>query len=154
MDLRSSESFANDSTVAKASFPVAGGNPTTSAAATSGTINYDAAARSYTLSAEGRTLTFLPADIDAAQTTATLTVYKKVAGSTTDTLTLTKPGTEGRFTYTYVGGRVLAAHGAGSNRDLRLVRCLRLRHEDAERGRPAHGPRRIWRRPDRRRGVQ
>lgn len=56
------------------------------------------------MSAAGRTLTFLAGDIDAAQTTAELTVYKKVSGSTTDTLTLTKPGSAGRFTYTYVGG--------------------------------------------------
>jgi hypothetical protein len=69
-----------------------------------GTIAYDAAARSYTLSVKDRSLTFTPADIDAGQTTATLTIYKKVSGNTTDTLTLTNPGSSGRFTYTWVGG--------------------------------------------------
>lgn len=69
-----------------------------------GTISYDAASQSYTLGAAGRSLTFLPADLDASATTETLTVYKKVSGSTTDTLTLTKPGAQGLFTYTYVGG--------------------------------------------------
>ncbi|HYE29621.1 MAG TPA: hypothetical protein VEA61_15485, partial [Allosphingosinicella sp.] len=45
-----------------------------------------------------------PAHIDASQTTATLTVYKRVSGSTVDSLTLTNAGGSGRFTYTYVGG--------------------------------------------------
>jgi hypothetical protein len=72
--------------------------------AATGTIAYDATTRSYTLSVQGRSLTFGPADIDASQSTAAITVYLKVNGATTDSLTLTKPGTSGRFTYNWVGG--------------------------------------------------
>jgi hypothetical protein len=103
-DLKFSESFANDAATASASFPTSGATPTATAQSTTGTIAYDAAARSYTLSVQNRSLTFTPADIDPASTTATLTVYKKVNGTTTDTLTLTNPGSSGRFTYTWVGG--------------------------------------------------
>ncbi|GAA4039815.1 hypothetical protein GCM10022281_20850 [Sphingomonas rosea] len=69
------------------------------------TIAYDAATAGYTLTVNGRTLTFLPSDIDSTQSNAVLTVYVKKNGTTaTDTLTLLKPGTSGRFTYKYVGG--------------------------------------------------
>jgi hypothetical protein len=87
-----------------ASFPRSGGAPTTNAQPTTGTISYDAANRSYTITVQGRSLTFLPGDIDAASTTQTLTVYKRTDGSTSDSLTLTNPGDSGRFTYRYVGG--------------------------------------------------
>jgi hypothetical protein len=104
LDLQNSESFANDTASGSASFPRSGGNPTTTAAAGTGTIVYDASTRGYTLTAQGRSLAFLPSDIDASQTTNAIVVYKKVNGTTVDTLTLTCPGTSGRFTYTYVGG--------------------------------------------------
>jgi hypothetical protein len=103
-DLQFSESFANNAATASASFPTSGGPATATAQAVTGSIAYDAGARSYTLSVQGRSLTFSPGDVDSAQTTATLTVYKKVSGSTTDTLTLTNPGSSGRFTYTWAGG--------------------------------------------------
>ena len=103
-NLAFSESFANHAATGQASYPKSGAAPTTSAALATGTIAYDAGTRSYTLTAAGRTLTFAAADIDASQTTATLTVYRKVNGTIVDSLTLTNPGTSGRFTYTYVGG--------------------------------------------------
>jgi hypothetical protein len=68
------------------------------------TIVYNAANQSYTLTANDRTLTFSAADLDAAQSTATLAVYVKKDGSGSDSLILTRGGTSGRFTYRYVGG--------------------------------------------------
>ncbi len=46
----------------------------------------------------------MPANIDAAQSNAGAVVYSRTNGNTTDTLTLTRPGTSGPITYTYVGG--------------------------------------------------
>jgi hypothetical protein len=56
------------------------------------------------ISTGGRTAVFSPGDIDNTLSTAQATVYVKKSGSTTDTLTLTKPGTSGHLTYQYVGG--------------------------------------------------
>ncbi|MCA0208010.1 MAG: transferrin-binding protein-like solute binding protein [Proteobacteria bacterium] len=67
------------------------------------TISYSAANQAYTLSSTTGSITFLPADIDAAQSNAGAVVYVRTNGSTTDTLTLTRPGTSGPITYTYVG---------------------------------------------------
>jgi hypothetical protein len=71
---------------------------------TTAVISYDATTQGYTLTVNGRTQIFLPTERDSTLSTTQLTVFKKVNGSTTDTLTLTKPGPSGRFTYKYVGG--------------------------------------------------
>ena len=99
-----SESFANSTASGVVSFPTSGAAPTASAGAATATIAYDAATRGYTLTVGTRSQTFLPANLDASQSSAQLAVYTKTNGSTTDTLSLTKPGTSGRFTYQYVGG--------------------------------------------------
>jgi hypothetical protein len=52
----------------------------------------------------GRSQTFAPGDIDSAASSASATAYVKTSGATTDSLTLTKPGTSGPFTYQFVGG--------------------------------------------------
>jgi len=101
--LASSENFTNDAATAAASFPKSGAAPTNSASQATGTISYDATSRGYTLTVGSRTLAFLPADLDATQSSSTLAVYVKRNGSTTDSLTLTKAGASGRFTYEYVG---------------------------------------------------
>jgi hypothetical protein len=85
-----------------ASFSVSGTNGTAVQAA--GTIRYDAGTSSYTLSTPGGAITFAPGDIDAAQSSTGAVVYQKTNGSTTDSLTITRPGTSGRITYQYVGG--------------------------------------------------
>ena len=103
MDLQYTESFANSAATASATFSSSGA-VTASTSPTTGTIRYDAQAKSYTLTISGRSLSFLASDIDLAASSATLTVYKRVDGATTDTLTLTKAGNSGRFTYKYVGG--------------------------------------------------
>jgi hypothetical protein len=66
-------------------------------------IVYDATTQGYTLTVNGRSQTFLPANIDPGQSNATITVYLKTSGSTTDSLTLTNAGTSGQLTYQYVG---------------------------------------------------
>ncbi|WEK47375.1 MAG: hypothetical protein P0Y56_03560 [Candidatus Andeanibacterium colombiense] len=67
-------------------------------------LTYDAASNTYTLTVGGRSKTFAPGDLSAAKSTSQAAVYEISAGGVTDTLTLTKPGTSGRFTYQYVGG--------------------------------------------------
>jgi hypothetical protein len=57
------------------------------------TINYRASDQSYTISDGTRTRTFLPANIDPAQSNASITTYRITSGNTTEFLTLTKPGT-------------------------------------------------------------
>jgi hypothetical protein len=104
LNLTSSESFTNDAATATANFPKTGVGQTASAAPSTATIAYDLATRGYTITVAGRSQTFLPADIDNAQSNAGVTVYVRRNGTTTDSLTLTKPGTSGRFTYEYVGG--------------------------------------------------
>lgn len=67
------------------------------------TLAYDAGTQGYTVTAGGRSLSFLPSDIDSAQSNAGVVVYIKRNGSTTDSLTLSRAGTSGRFTFQYVG---------------------------------------------------
>lgn len=101
--LTSSETFTNDGASASGSFPTNGANPTVTAAATPISVAYDASARSYTVTSGSRSQTFLPADRDAATSTAQLATFKRVSGNKTDTLALTTAGTSGAFTYQYVG---------------------------------------------------
>ena len=102
--LVASEDFANDAATGTVSFPTSGAAPTNTAAQATATVRYDLASRGYTVTVAGRSQSFLPADLDAAQSNATTAVYVKRNGSTTDSLTVTKPGTSGRFTYQYVAG--------------------------------------------------
>jgi C-lobe and N-lobe beta barrels of Tf-binding protein B len=104
INLTSSETFVNDGASGTANFPKNGSSQTATAAAATVSIAYDLPTKGYTITAGGRTQTFLPADIDNAQSNAGVTVFMKRNGTTTDTLTLTKPGTSGRFTYEFVGG--------------------------------------------------
>lgn len=96
------ESFTNDAVRAAARFTAA----SSSGAVTSGaiTIRYDAVTKGYSLNTPTGTITFLPTDIDNAQSSAGAVVYSRTSGNTTDTLTLTRPGTSGPLTYQYVGG--------------------------------------------------
>lgn len=99
-----SESFTNDAATGSASYPKSGATPTRSASQSNATIVYEAATQKYTVSVGSRSQSFLPSDIDNAQSTSAITVHVKRSGTTTDSLTLTKPGTSGRFTYKYVAG--------------------------------------------------
>lgn len=104
LNLSSSESFANDAATGSASFPKDGTKATVSASQTSLAASYDTAAKGYTITVGGRSQTFLPSNLDTTQSTARIAVYVKKSGGTTDSLTLTKPGTSGRFNYEFVGG--------------------------------------------------
>lgn len=99
-----SESFANDAATGSAQFDTSADPPRDAKAGpTTLTVAYDAPSKSYTIMTQGRSQTFGPQDIDASQGSAGATVYKKVQGATTESLTLTKPGTSGPLTYQYVG---------------------------------------------------
>jgi hypothetical protein len=98
------ESFTNDAATGTVSYPVSGAPATISAAQSTATVIYDAAAQKYDITVAGRSQSFRPSDIDAATSSAAISVYVKKDGSTTDSLTLTKPGESGRFTYKYVAG--------------------------------------------------
>ncbi|BCA60443.1 transferrin-binding protein-like solute binding protein [Sphingomonas sp. HMP6] len=72
---------------------------------------YDAIARSYTVSVAGRTQTFSSKSAESATTVQ----YDVANGATTDSLTLTKPGTTGTLTYQYVGGGFWQRQVSGSS---------------------------------------
>lgn len=59
---------------------------------TSLTVAYDAAAQSYTITGDGQSQTFRPADIDSAASGAAVAFYARSAAGTTDSLALFKPG--------------------------------------------------------------
>lgn len=96
-----SETFVNSA--ARVSGTFSSGGATAAAAQAVATIIYDATSDAYTLTTNGGSVTFGPGDIDASQSSGNATVYTRTSGPTTDTLTLTKPGTSGRVTYRYVG---------------------------------------------------
>ncbi|MBB5984876.1 hypothetical protein [Sphingobium lignivorans] len=66
------------------------------------TIAYDAGSRSYTISTAGRSATFAPADLVESGSPDFISFEK--LGTTSEALTLTRPGTSGALTYRYVGG--------------------------------------------------
>lgn len=104
ISLTQSETFTNDGALGSASYPTTAGNFTS--ASSEGRVNfvYDAPSRTYTMTTQGLSQSFAPGEIDAAQSNANVAIYKKVAGNTTDSLVLTKPGTSGPFNFKYVGG--------------------------------------------------
>lgn len=96
-----SETFANVAARAAASFNPSG--TTGTAEQVTATIVFDATSDSYTLTAPTGSISFAPADIDSTQSSANALVYVKQSGGTTNSLTLTRPGTAGPLTYRYVG---------------------------------------------------
>ena len=104
LNLTASQSFANDGAGGNANFPKSGAMPTLAASSKTMTVAYDASNASYTVTAPGRSQTFRASDIDAARSTAQVTLYTRNSGGTEESLTITKPGTSGRFTYQYVAG--------------------------------------------------
>ncbi|WP_010546261.1 hypothetical protein, partial [Sphingomonas elodea] len=67
------------------------------------TIRFDATTRGYIVSDGVNTETFLPADVDSAQSNSVLRVYRHAGANSDYTLSLTLPGTSGALTYQYVG---------------------------------------------------
>ena len=90
-NLQYSQSFTNDADTATVAFDL---TTKTGISGSSGgstlTIHYDAPSQSYTLTVDGRTQSFAPADIDTAHTDAGSTAYFKHDGVNLDHLTLFK----------------------------------------------------------------
>ncbi|MDR3441374.1 transferrin-binding protein-like solute binding protein, partial [Telmatospirillum sp.] len=105
-----SESFVNDAAQASLSYP-----GSASASASTATFVYDETSQSYTMTVGGASKTFGPGIIDTALTNSAETVYEAKSGNTTDSLTVTKPGTTGRFTYEYVGTAFWQSTTIGTN---------------------------------------
>lgn len=104
LDPKVSESFTNDAVLGTASYPTSGAAGTSTAAASTISVNYDAGSNSYTILAPGRSQTFRPSDRDAAQSSTATSVFVRTNGSTTDSLTITNPSaTAGVLAYKYVG---------------------------------------------------
>jgi hypothetical protein len=100
-----SETFANNAS--QATLAVSGNSVNGSAGSVTANFVYDANTQSYTVTAGGKSQTFAPSTINTAQSNSAVTLYETTSGNTTTGLTLTKPGTSGRFTYEYVGGAFL-----------------------------------------------
>lgn len=99
------QTFPNDAADESGTFQ-SNGSPVTNAhasIATTFTVSYNATTQSYTVSTTGRTQTFAPADQVASGSTD-FNAYQKSSGTTTDSLSLTVPGTSGALQYQYVGG--------------------------------------------------
>ncbi|TRD11931.1 transferrin-binding protein-like solute binding protein [Erythrobacter insulae] len=96
-----SETFTN--VAASASLSANSTSVTVSEGAITATIVYDADTQSYTLETPGGSITFAPTDIDDSQSNSGAVVYSITNGDTTNTLTLTRPGTSGALTFQYVG---------------------------------------------------
>jgi hypothetical protein len=97
-----SESFVNDASQASSpTSPLYPNEPVASAAAA--TFSYDAASKTYSWKVDGKTKTFAPADVNNAILSGSPAPYQILGLPASDTLTLTKAGTSGRFTYEYVG---------------------------------------------------
>ena len=105
-DLKYSESFANDAATGSATFNASGTYQNGTSGTAALTVNYNATDRSYTLSTGGRSQTFSPSDRDAVNSSAQADVYVRSGSSATDSLTLTRPGSSGSLTYTYVGAGI------------------------------------------------
>ncbi|OJW69794.1 MAG: hypothetical protein BGO57_09615 [Sphingomonadales bacterium 63-6] len=98
-----SESFRNDAAGGAATFNKNGTQGSNSAKASSAVIAYDSSSQRYTITNQGRSQSFGPGDKDASLSNSLIDVYVRKSGSSTDTLTLTRPGTSGPLRYKYVG---------------------------------------------------
>ncbi|RHW18134.1 hypothetical protein D1610_06520 [Sphingomonas gilva] len=102
-DLQYSENFTNDAASGSGTIRKSDGGGSATAARSTVTVRYDAAARSYTITSGSRSQTFAPADRSASDSSAFFDVYYRTNGSTQDALSLTRPGSSGPLTYNYVG---------------------------------------------------
>ncbi|NMN06942.1 MULTISPECIES: hypothetical protein [unclassified Novosphingobium] len=101
-----SESFVNDARTETAYMPITSARPNTVTSSPL-TIAYNASTQTYTVTTQGRTQDFGPAQKDATLTNADATVYKRTDGTLTETLSLSKnsstPGTPDAPRFRYVG---------------------------------------------------
>jgi len=109
-----SESFANVASYGSRSVPTSGA-VTVDSGPLALTISYNAATQAYTVSDGVRSQTFDPGDLDAVQSSSTLTTYTITSGNTTESLSLTKPGTgAGQTRYVAAGFWQRQVNGATS----------------------------------------
>lgn len=101
-----SEAFVNDARTQNAYMPITAAQPNT-ATRNPLTIEYKASTQTYTVSTQGRTQDFGPAEKDATLSTAEATVYSRSAGALTETLALSTnsndPATPDAPLFRYVG---------------------------------------------------
>jgi hypothetical protein len=107
-----SESFVNDA--AQDQTTTAGVSNGLTASAATATFAYQASNQTYTMTVGSHTQSFGPANVVSAQTNTQETVYQVKSGTTTDTLTLTNPGTSGQLTYEYVGAALWQGFTTGN----------------------------------------
>lgn len=101
--LQYSESFTNDATTAAVTFDLTTKTGVSgSSGASALTIHYDAATQSYSLSVDGRSQSFAPADVDASKSDAGETTYHKSDGVNRDYLTLFKSPPGATYPLQYV----------------------------------------------------
>ena len=84
-------------------YPKSGATPSFALRQGAASLAFDAASGSWTITADGKTLTFTSADFDPSQSSSSIATYRKVNGTTTDFLSITRDGQSGNFTYKYVG---------------------------------------------------
>lgn len=102
-----SETFTNDAVRAGTTFDKATSQRSNFSLGTGNfTIQYDAATKTYILARPDLQQSFGPSHITDENSGAWL--YERTAGNVSDSLTLTKPGTSGPFTHTYVGAGIWA----------------------------------------------
>jgi hypothetical protein len=111
-----SESFTNNAAGTAGTFH-ADARPVTNANAAGATlsISYDAVTGSYTVVSPRGTQSFASANIDSAESSSVLQVFKKTSGALTESLSLTGPGTSGALTYQYVGAGFFERTNRGTN---------------------------------------
>lgn len=101
-----SEAFVNDAKTQTAYQPITSAQPNTVTSKPL-TIEYKASTQTYTITTQGRTQDFGPAQKDATLSNAAATVYKRSEGALTETLSLstntTDPGTPDAPLFRYVG---------------------------------------------------
>jgi len=110
----SSETFVNTSVHGSATFDSNAQTKGTVKTQTA-TISYKSDTQAWTLSTSSGLITFGPGDVDASLSNAAQVAYVKRNGSTTDSLTITRGSTSGRFTYRYVGSAFWQHSQIGSN---------------------------------------
>lgn len=103
VNLVASQAFPNDAVTSAVRLDAANVTRASSQAATTLSVTYDAATRSYTVASAGRSETFGPSNLTAPQNPGQID-YAKTQGSERQYFTLTEPGSPLNRNVQYVGG--------------------------------------------------
>lgn len=120
-NLKVNQSFVNDAASTKATFDLATRTGISdSAGASALTVAYDAKTNGYTVTANGRTQTFLPADLTSQA--GYDTIFAKTGTGSSDRLTLTRTGYTSTTPLNYVGlGYWQHNETSGDRQDMELT---------------------------------